>query len=107
MAGEINGELWEWHPSSAWQKVPGTEAAGPNGLEISKDGKTLYVASWGSQSLIRVSRGQTPVKKDAVPLGFRVDNLRSAPDRLDSRDGPGWHCSGADVACRTSRPQIP
>jgi sugar lactone lactonase YvrE len=89
MAGEINGELWEWHPSSAWQKVPGTEAAGPNGLEISKDGKTLYVASWGSQSFIRVSRGQTPVKKDAVPLGFRVDNLRSAPDGSILATGQG------------------
>ena len=89
MAGEINGELWEWHPSSAWKKVPGTEAAGPNGLEISKDGKTLYVAGWGSQSFIRVSRGQTPVKKDSVPLGFRVDNLRWAPDGWILATGQG------------------
>src|SRR3984893_3304239 len=43
MAGENNGELWEWHTGTGWKKVPGTEAAGPNGLEISKDGKTLYV----------------------------------------------------------------
>jgi hypothetical protein len=27
-----------------------------------------------------LSRGQTPVKKDAVGVGFRVDNLRWAPD---------------------------
>src|SRR5262249_52181289 len=26
------------------------------------------------------SRGQTPVKKDSVPVGFRLDNLRWAPD---------------------------
>jgi len=80
MAGENNGELWEWHTGTGWKKVPGTEAAGPNGLEISRDGKTLYVGGWGSQSVIRVSRGQTPVKRDAVPVGFRVDNLRWAAD---------------------------
>jgi sugar lactone lactonase YvrE len=80
MNGENNGELWEWHTASGWQKVPGSEAAGPNGLEISKDGKTLYVGGWGSQSVIRLSRGQTPVKRESVSVGFRVDNVRWAPN---------------------------
>ena len=80
MAGEINGEVWEWHPDTGWKKVPGSEAAGPNGLEISKDGKWLYIGGWGSQSFIRLSRGQTPVKRDGVSVGFRLDNLRWAPD---------------------------
>ena len=60
--------------------IPGSEASGPNGLEISKDGKWLYVAVWGGQAFIRLSRGQTSVKRDVVPIGFRVDNLRWAPD---------------------------
>ena len=51
-----------------------------NGLEISKDGRLLYVAAWGSQNFFRLSRGQTPVRRDVVPLGFRVDNVRWAPD---------------------------
>jgi hypothetical protein len=80
MAGENNGELWEWHTASGWQKVPGSEAAGPNGIEISKEGKTLYIGGWGSQSVIRMSRGQTPAKRDSVNVGFRVDNVRWAPD---------------------------
>jgi len=80
MAGENNGEVWEWHTNSGWKIVPGSEAAGPNGLEISKDGKWLYIGGWGSQSVIRLSRGQTPFKRDAVSVGFRVDNLRWAPD---------------------------
>ena len=29
--GERNGELWEWHTATGWQKVPGSEAAGANG----------------------------------------------------------------------------
>ena len=80
MAGEINGEVWEWHPNTGWKKVPGSEAAGPNGLEVSKDGKWLYIGGWGSQTFIRLSRGQTPIKKDSVSVGFRLDNLRWAPD---------------------------
>ena len=80
MAGENSGELWEWHTGTGWKKIPGTEAAGPNGLEISKDGKTLYIGGWGSQSVIRVSRGRSAVTRDTVPLGFRVDNLRWSPD---------------------------
>jgi hypothetical protein len=80
LAGENNGALWEWHTGSGWKMVPGSDAAGANGLEISKDGKWLYVAAWGSQTFLRVSRGQTPPKRDVVPLGFRVDNIRWAPD---------------------------
>jgi hypothetical protein len=79
-AGEKNGELWEWHPASGWKIVPGSEASGANGIEISKDGKWFYMAGWGTQTFIRFSRGATPVKRDEIPVGFRLDNLRWAPD---------------------------
>ena len=80
LAGEKNGELWEWHTASGWRKVPGSEAAGANGIEISDDGKSLYVAAWGTQSFLRLSLGQTPPKRDEISLGFRVDNVRWARD---------------------------
>jgi hypothetical protein len=80
LGGERNGELWEWHTASGWQKVPGSEAAGANGVELSDDGKTLYVAAWGSQSFFRLSRGATPPVRDEIPLGFRVDNIHWARD---------------------------
>ena len=94
MAGENNGELWEWHTGKGWNKVPGSDAAGANGVEISKDGKTLYVASWGSQSFFRLSRGQTPPKRDVIPLGFRVDNIRWAPDGSIFAGGQGGMAPG-------------
>ena len=78
LKGQKNGELWEWHTASGWQKVPGSEASGANGIEISPDGKTVYVAAWGSQSFFRLSRGEKEPKRDEVPLGFRVDNIRWA-----------------------------
>jgi hypothetical protein len=80
LEGEKNGELWEWHPATGWNKIAGSEAAGANGLEISADGRWFYVAAWGSQSFFRLSRGQTPPKRDEIPLGFRVDNIRWAAD---------------------------
>jgi hypothetical protein len=80
LGGEPNGALWEWHTASGWQKVPGSEAAGANGVELSADGRTLYVAAWGSQSFFRLSRGATPPARDEIPLGFRVDNIHWARD---------------------------
>ena len=79
-AGRISGVVWEWHPGVGWAMVPGTETAGPNGLEISADGKWFYIGGWGSQSFIRVSRGETPVQRDEVPAGFHIDNLRAMSD---------------------------
>jgi hypothetical protein len=79
-SGQRNGELWEWHTKTGWKIVPGSEASGANGIEISKDGKWFYMAGWGNQVFIRFSRGQTPVKRDEIPVGFRLDNLRWSPD---------------------------
>ncbi len=91
--GERNGELWEWHTATGWQKVPGSEAAGANGLELSVDGRTLYVAAWGTQSFYRLSRGATPPTRDEVQLGFMVDNIHWARDGslyAVGQAGQGW-----------------
>jgi hypothetical protein len=73
-------DIWEWHTAAGWTQVPGSEDIGPNGLEVSEDGRWFYVAGYGSQSVIRLSRGQTPVLKDTVEVGFNIDNVHWAPD---------------------------
>jgi len=100
-AGEKNGELWEWHTGAGWKIVPGSEASGANGIEISKDGKWFYMGGWGNQSFIRFSRGQTPVKRDEIPVGFRLDNLRWAPD--GSLFAAGQEPSAGALTMATSR----
>jgi len=80
MDGTRNGEIWEWHTASGWQKVPGSEASGANGVELSDDGRTLYVAAWGSQSFFRLSRGANPPVRREILLGFRIDNIHWARD---------------------------
>ena len=74
------GELWEWQTVSGWERVPGSETSGPNGIEVSPDGRWFYVGGWGTQSLIRLSRGGSPVQVDVVNVGHHVDNVRWAPN---------------------------
>ena len=97
MAGEKNGSIWEWHTGKGWKMIPGSEAAGANGLEVSKDGKWLYVAAWGSQSFYRLSLGATPVKRDDIPLGFRVDNIRWSADGTLLATGQGGAAPGSQT----------
>jgi hypothetical protein len=74
------GDVWQYQTATGWRRVPGTEGTAPNGLEISKDGRWLYVAGWAEEKLTRVSRGRTPIEKEVVMLGFRPDNLRMSAD---------------------------
>ena len=98
MSGGITGEVWEWHPDGGWRIVPGSEASGANGIEISEDGRWFYIATWGTQSLMRLSRGQTPIAKETIELGFNVDNLRWAPDGSLLAAGQGGGTQ-AVIAC--------
>ncbi len=74
------GDVWEWHTRSGWARIPGSEDTAPNGLEISADGRWLYIAGWAEEKLTRLSRGQTPIQKDVIEMGFRPDNLRMSSD---------------------------
>lgn len=74
------GDVWQYQTATGWRRVPGSEDTAPNGLEISRDGRWLYIAGWAEEKLTRISRGQTTVQKDVVKLGFRPDNLRLSPD---------------------------
>ena len=72
--------VWEWQADAGWVVLPESEDTAPNGLEVSEDGQTLYIAGWAEEELTRLSRGVEPVRKDVVELGFRPDNLRMALD---------------------------
>lgn len=80
MGGALSGAIWEWYPETGWEQVPGSETSGPNGIEISPDGRWFYIGAWGTQSVVRISRGRTPVQRDELPTEFRVDNLRLTPE---------------------------
>ena len=73
-------DVWEWTRADAWARVPGSEDIGPNGLEITPDGNAFWVAGYAGQSVIRLSRGQVPPRKETVGIGFNVDNIHWASD---------------------------
>jgi len=74
--GKVNGGLYEWHPGGAVTAIPGTELSAPNGLEVSKDGRTIYVAVFGTHEFVRFRREGSGVKKDAIPVAISPDNVR-------------------------------
>ncbi len=74
------GDVWAYQASTGWRRVSGSEGTAPNGLELSKDGRWLYIAGWAEEKLTRLSLGQTPIKKDVIALGFRPDNVRMSAD---------------------------
>ena len=100
-----SGAVWEWHPGRSWTMVPGSEADRINGLEISPDGKWLYVSAWGDQALIRLQRGQVPAKRDVLQMPFRIDNLRwtSNGSILAAGHGGNALCSCPDETWHVGR----
>lgn len=79
-AGQDTGDVEEWQPSSGWRKLPGSDSSAPNGIEVSRDGKFVYVPLSGSTKLLRLSRGASPPRRDEVEIGADQDNIHWTPD---------------------------
>jgi hypothetical protein len=80
LARKITGGVLEWHPETGVRAIAGTDLTGANGIVVSKDGRSLYVAAWGTQELVRFLRRDGAVEKKVVTVDFWPDNLRWAPD---------------------------
>lgn len=78
--GERSGAVFEWNPSEGWAIVPGSESAGPNGVETSPNGDWIYINVWSGAQVMRLSRGRDPVEHQVVDLGFYPDNIRWQAD---------------------------
>jgi len=98
----ITGRLFEWHPGGQLQPLPGTEMSLPNGIDVSKDERYVFVAAIGSQEVVRFDRRATPMTKRAVSVPIRPDNVHWATDGKLLTAGPNYvapaACSGAGCA---------
>src|SRR4029077_20827211 len=98
----ITGRLFEWHPGGQLQPLAGTELSLPNGVDVSKDERYVFVAAMGTQEVVRFDRRATPMAKRAVSLPIRPDNVHWASDGKLLTAGPNYVapsvCSGAGCA---------
>lgn len=78
-AGETTGEVLHWTPENGWSVVEGSEMSTPNGIAVSADGQSLYVASWGGRELVELDRTTGEVL-NTVAMEIMPDNLRYTED---------------------------
>ena len=78
LLGRDTGAVLAWEPGGAWTRVPGSEESAPNGIAVSADGQTLFVASWARSVLVRIARDGS--RRDEVALPHHPDNLTWARD---------------------------
>lgn len=76
--GLSTGWVIEWHAGAGFSKVPGTDAAMPNGIEVSADGEILYVDLYLADEVRKLSRktGETLASVEIAS----PDNVLWSPD---------------------------
>jgi sugar lactone lactonase YvrE len=76
--GEPTGSLWEWHVGRGFRRLDVGAISGANGLELSRDARTLYVSAWSGHALLAIDR--RTLKRRTITLDFMPDNLKLAAD---------------------------
>lgn len=102
MLGMETGHVYEWQAATGLRALPGTEGPMPNGIEVSADGRSLYINLYGASEVRRVERpggallGSASVK--------HPDNSTWAPDgRLLVASHTGG--VGEQLACMRHEPK--
>lgn len=80
VSGRQTGNIKEWQPAAGWRDIPGTECSGPNGVDVSADGRFFFVASWPNGTLSRFGLGVGAEEPRQIDLGFLPDNVKVQPD---------------------------
>ena len=76
--GGETGWVYAWSREGGFSEVPGTRAAGPNGIELSADGAKIFLNTTLASEVLRIDRKTGAIEARAsVP---RPDNLTWAPD---------------------------
>ena len=82
VARKPTGAVFEWSPGDAGFKlVEGSQLPANNGIEVSADGREIYVASSGLQTIVALSHSNpTRQLRTTRPLPFTPDNVHLGPD---------------------------
>ncbi len=96
-SGKITGAVYKWKKGSeGFEKIPGTELPGNNGIEISNDESEIYVVSTGLGSISAFSH-TNPAKllRATKTFDYGPDNIHMTADGQLITAGP----SQVDHAC--------
>ncbi len=76
------GAVYEWSPGdSGFTLVEGTQLPANNGIEVSADGREIYVASSGLQTIVAFSHSNPARQlRTTRPLPFTPDNVHMGAD---------------------------
>lgn len=77
--GRATGHLLAWHPATGLARLPGSEAAIPNGVQVSADGQSLWFAAWPASAVWQYDLKQQKVV-GKIALDFLPDNLSWSRD---------------------------
>jgi SMP-30/Gluconolactonase/LRE-like region len=107
--GKLSGRVFEWHPGGQLRPLAGTELSLPNGIEVSTDGRYLYVAASGTEELVRFDRRANPIGKRTASTPMGPDNIHwdrngklliAGPNRADPPTCDGAPCQAGWTVIR-------
>lgn len=80
--GKPTGAVYRWRPGSAgFERLAGTELNGNNGIEVSADGKTIYVSTFSTVTAFTNSNPARTLRSAKVQGGVG-DNMHWVGDKL-------------------------
>jgi len=83
MAGQPEGGMLIWQPKTGWEDIPDAAAiSADNGVAASPDGRQLFVAGSGDETVVRLSLDGRNRSRAIIKTGFHTDNLRWGSDGL-------------------------
>ncbi|MFW5470203.1 SMP-30/gluconolactonase/LRE family protein [Knoellia sp. CPCC 206435] len=77
-----SGNLMRWDLAAGWSVVEDSALAGPNGVVVTRDGRTAFVAEWGARMVHRIpldrsrAAATSAIGRASVAVPFLPDNLR-------------------------------
>ena len=71
--GVNTGDVLAWQPGRGWRHIPGSAARTPNGIAVSRDGTTVFVAETAAGRVAVLPRAGGTVRR--VPVVGSPDNL--------------------------------
>lgn len=78
-SGEKTGYLVEWHANSGFQRLPGSDAALNNGIQLSPNGTEVYFAAFTGRQIVRYNRIEQRIT-GSTNVSFYPDNLSLQSD---------------------------